>query len=363
MHLVPSGPYESFNTGPCLVFPQQAQFHPIKYLSALAQIIEAKGGHIHTKTHATTIENDEPVHIATSDGPVVRAQAVVVATNSPISTRVALHTKQAAYRTYVIGVPVPAGAVPKVLAWDTGDPYHYLRIVPGYADGSDLLIVGGEDHKTGQANDTEERFARLVSWTRERFPQASDPMFQWSGQIMEPVDYLAFIGHSPTDKSNVYLATGDSGNGLTHGTIAGLLLRDLIMGRANPWTGLYDPSRKPVGALKDFASENANVAVQYKTWLTGGEVGSIEEIAPGSGAIMRQGIKKLAVYRDPAGTVHTCSATCPHLGCIVEWNRTEAAWDCPCHGSRFDAYGHVINGPANKDLAMELIRNKRVGSG
>ena len=363
VRLVSSGPYASFETGSCLVFPQQAQFHPIKYLSALAQAIKAKGGHIYTKTHATTIEEDEPVHIATAEGPVVSAQAVVVATNSPISTRVALHTKQAAYRSYVVGMPVPSGSVPKVLAWDTGDPYHYIRTITNYAGGSDLLIVGGEDHKTGQATDTEERFARLVSWTRERFPHATHAVIHWSGQIMEPVDYLAFIGHNPADNSNVYLATGDSGNGLTHGTIAGLLLRDLILGRTNPWATLYDPSRKTMLALKDFASENANVAAQYTSWFTGGEVRSVEAIVPGSGAIMRQGMKKLAVYRDSVGTLHTCSATCPHLGCIVEWNRTEGTWDCPCHGSRFDAYGHVINGPANKDLAIEVIRNKKVGSG
>ena len=361
VRLVTSGPYTSFDTGPCLIFPRQAQFHPIKYLSALARRVNASGGKIYTRTHATAIENDEPVHITTSGGATVRAQTVVVATNSPISTRVALHTKQAAYRTYVIGVPIPRDSVPKVLAWDTGDPYHYLRIVPGEIGDSDVLIVGGEDHKTGQANDTE-RFARLLSWTRERFPQANDAMFQWSGQIIEPIDYLAFIGRNPTDEANVYLATGDSGNGLTHGTIAGLLLRDLILGRTNPWATLYDPSRKTVGALRDFASENANVVVQYKEWLTRGEVRSAEAIAPGSGAIMRQGIKKVAVYRDTAGTLHTCSAACPHLGCIVEWNRTEATWDCPCHGSRFDAYGHVINGPANKDLATEVIRNKKVGS-
>lgn len=363
VRIITSGPYASFDTGPCLVFPRQAQFHPIKYLSALAKMIEAKGGHIYTKTHATSIENDDPVHVATAEGAIVKAQAVIVATNSPISTRVALHTKQAAYRTYVIGMPVPSGSIPKVLAWDTGDPYHYIRIVSDYEDGSDLLIVGGEDHKTGQATDTEERFARLVSWTRERFPQATDALFQWSGQIMEPVDFLAFIGHNPADKSNVYVATGDSGNGLTHGTIAGLLLRDLILGLTNPWATLYDPSRKTARAIKDFASENANVAAQYTSWFTGGEVRSAEAIEPGSGAIMRQGMKKIAVYRDTIGTLYTCSATCPHLGCIVEWNRTEGTWDCPCHGSRFDAYGHVINGPANKDLAVEVIRSKKTGSG
>jgi Rieske Fe-S protein len=214
-----------------------------------------------------------------------------------------------------------------------------------------VLIVGGEDHKTGQADDADQRFRRLESWTRERFPVATSFEFQWSGQVMEPVDSLALIGRNPLDHDNVYIATGDSGNGMTHGTIAGMLITDLIAGRQNPWTDLYDPSRKTLGALKDFTKENLNVAAQYADVVTPGEVSDVTEIKPGEGAVVRRGTKKVAVYRDESGGLVERSAFCTHLGCVVRWNSTEKTWDCPCHGSRFHHDGHVVNGPAIKALS------------
>jgi Rieske Fe-S protein len=175
--------------------------------------------------------------------------------------------------------------------------------------------------------------------------------FRWSGQIMEPVDYMAFIGKNPGTDQHIYIATGDSGNGMTHGTIAGMLLTDLILGRKNPWTKLYDPSRVTLRATPDFLKENLNVAAQFSDWATGSEVDSYDQIPPGGGAVVRRGMKKIAVYRDEAGEIHERSAVCTHLYCIVAWNSVERTWDCPCHGSRFDPYGQVVNGPAITPLA------------
>ena len=332
---------------PCLRFAQQAQFHPLRYLAALTNSIVKHGGHIYTQTHATDIADGRTAHVKTAFGSTVQSKAVVVATNTPINDRVAIHTKQAAYRSYVVGFVIPRGSVPLGLYWDTEDPYHYVRLQP-YNHIEDVLMVGGEDHKTGQADDTD-RHARLVEWARGWFPMATAAAFQWSGQIMESIDGLAFIGRNPGD-DNVYVATGDSGMGMTHGTIAGMLLTDLIAGRANPWTELYDPARVRVGAASEFARENVNVAGQYMKWVKPGQVESVEEIVPGQGAIVSKGATKLAVYRDSAGKAHMRSAVCPHLRCIVSWNGNEQTWDCPCHGSRFDRYGKVLNGPANTDL-------------
>ena len=340
-------PFESFDSGPCLRFPEQGQFHPLMYLAGLTQALHRHGGRIYTGSHADSIAGGNPAVVRV--GPhTVTADAVVVATNVPVNDRLAIHTKQAPYMTYVIGARVPRGSVPRVLSWDTGDPYHYVRITQFGED--DLLIVGGEDHKSGQADDTEERHARLEAWTRARFP-IRDVAFRWGGQVMETVDYLSFTGRNPLDSDNVYVHTGDSGMGLTHGTIAGMLLCDLILGRRNPWSELYDPSRKTAGAAREYSIENFNVARQYADWLTAGEVKSAADIAPDSGAVMRRGLHKIAVYRDAQGALHETSAACPHLGCIVHWNASEKTWDCPCHGSRFDCRGKVINGPANKDLA------------
>src|SRR5919197_960375 len=328
-----------------------------QFLAGLVAAIQRAGGRIFCNSHADYVDGGVPalVHVGKQ---VITGDALVVATNVPINNLLAIHTKQAPYMTYVIGARVPRGSVPQALAWDTGDPYHYIRLQPLEED--DLLIVGGEDHKSGQAHDSPQRYRKLEAWTRTRFPMMKDVEFTWGGQIMEPIDYLAFIGHNPLDHENIYVATGDSGMGLTHGTIAGMLLCDLILGRTNPWAKLYSPARVPVKAAGEFAREDLNMAAQYAEWLTPGDVKSADDIAPDSGAIVRRGLEKLAVYRDENGALHERLAACPHLGCIVHWNPGEKTWDCPCHGSRFDAHGHVINGPANRDLGLvERPQDKR----
>ncbi len=353
VEIVPRAPLSSFDTGRCLRFPRQGQFHVLKYLAGLARALERRGGKIYTGTHAAEIKGGEQARVATDRGPVVTAGAVVVATNTPVNDTFVIHTKQAPYLTYAVGAPVPRGSVPRALYWDTLEAYHYVRLQP-LADGRDVLIVGGEDHKAGQAEDQPERWGRLERWAREHFPMLGPVAYRWSGMVMETTDGLAFIGRNPADEENVYVATGDSGMGMTHGTIAGLLLTDLIQGRDNPWSRIYDPSRKPVWGMawKEYLSENANVAKEYvRDWLGGGDVSSAEEVRPGQGALLRRGLTKVAVYRDERGTVHERSAVCTHLGCIVHWNGAEKTWDCPCHGSRFDPYGRVINGPANAPLA------------
>jgi glycine/D-amino acid oxidase-like deaminating enzyme/nitrite reductase/ring-hydroxylating ferredoxin subunit len=354
-------PWDSYDTGPALRFPRQAQFHPLKYLAGLAKAIQEKGGRIYTQTHAKEIEGGKQARIETSGGGVVTASAVVVATNTPVNDLIAIHTKQAAYQTYVIGARIPKGSVTRALYWDTPDPYHYLRIeTVGKGDEAyDLLIVGGEDHKTGQQDDANKRFGALERWTRHRFPMAEGIEYRWSGEVMEPIDGLAFIGRNPMDKENVFIATGDSGNGMTHGTIAGILLTDLIVGRKNAWESIYEPSRITLKALPEFAKENFNVAMQYADLIVAGDVESAGEIKPGAGAIISRGLSKVAVYRDPQGEIHERSAVCRHLGCIVNWNTMENTWDCPCHGSRYDALGKVIQGPANSDLVEEQTADSR----
>jgi glycine/D-amino acid oxidase-like deaminating enzyme/nitrite reductase/ring-hydroxylating ferredoxin subunit len=347
--LVPRLPID-YETGPAIRFPNQARFHPLKYLAAVAEAFKEAGGRIFTNSHADHVEGGEKAKVDVGNHHV-SAGAIVVATNVPINDMYAIHPKQAPYMTYVIGARVPKGSVTDALYWDTLKAYHYVRIQPmNDHDTYDLLIVGGEDHKSGQADDTTLRHARLESWARARFPMIADIEYTWAGQCMETVDGLAFIGRNPHDEDNVFVVTGDSGMGLTHGTIAGMLLTDLILGKQNPWETLYNPSRKPIRAAGNFAKETLNMAAQYIDWLTPSEVKSVHEIEPDCGAVIRRGLRKIAVYRDERGKPHEMSAVCPHLGCIVHWNAAEHSWDCPCHGSRFDKLGKVINGPANIDL-------------
>jgi glycine/D-amino acid oxidase-like deaminating enzyme/nitrite reductase/ring-hydroxylating ferredoxin subunit len=348
VEMVAQAPFDKFDSGRSLKFSNQARFHPFKYLDGLVKAFKRKGGKVFTNSHVDKVTSGDVASVELGDH-MVSAKHVVVATNSPINDMVALHTKQAPYMTYVVGVRVPRGSVADALYWDTLDAYHYVRL-QSLDETSDLLIVGGEDHKSGQADDAEERHQRLIDWARERFP-FGEVEFTWGGQCMETTDGLAFIGRNPLDRENIYVVSGDSGMGMTHGTIAGMLLTDLILGRENPWAELYDPSRKTVAAAGTFVKENINVAAQYLDWATPGEVKSVDEIEPGTGAILRKGMTKIAASRAADGKVTEVSAVCPHLGCIVHWNQAECSWDCPCHGSRFHADGEVVNGPANVNLA------------
>jgi glycine/D-amino acid oxidase-like deaminating enzyme/nitrite reductase/ring-hydroxylating ferredoxin subunit len=351
---VDRAPIEDFDTDRCLRFPRQAQFSPLKYMAGLARAFGRDGGRIHTRTHASEIRGGSPACVTTSRGRTVTCGAVVVATNSPVIDRLLVSTREGKYRTYVIGAHVPHGSVTRALYWDTPDPYHYVRLQTVKDERGnpthDLLIVGGEDERVGDHDDGDERFAELYRWTRRRWPMIGKIEFQWSGQIVEPTDSLAYIGRMPLDQPNVLIASGDSGHGMTHGTIAGMLLTDLIHGRRNDWAALYDPSRLRSTTTTDFVNENLNVLAHYTDWLTGGEVDSASEIEPGEGCVVRCGLNKIAAYRDEDGVLHERNAACTHAGCPVSWNSTEKSWDCPCHGSRFDRYGRVVNGPANRDL-------------
>jgi len=341
-------PYAKFGDYPCLEFPNQAEFHMLKYLDGLARAITSMGGKIYTQTHIKKITGGSPAIAETKEKLKISARDIIVATNSPVSDYVAIHTKQAAYRTYVIGVSIPKDSVPHALYWDNEDPYHYIRIYKQQKN--DILIVGGEDHKTGQDDETEHRFNNLIKWTTERFPMAEHVEYKWSGQVLEPFDGLSFIGKDPENPEHIYIATGDSGMGITHASYAAILLDDMINGRENKWSEIYDPKRITLKAAPEFLKEGFNTAIQYIDLITPPEYSDEKEIPAGTGAILSFGTDKMAVYKDTKGKVYKFSALCPHLKCVVEWNKTENTWDCPCHGSRFEATGKVINGPALADL-------------
>ena len=347
-----STPVRGWASGPALRFPSQGRFHVLRYMAGLARGIERAGGVIYGGSRVEKIEGGSPATVTTENECTVAADDVVVCTNGSISDMMVTHIKQAPYRTFVVAFRVPKGSVPDALYWDTADPYHYVRIQPMNDAAGDALIVGGEDHKTAHEDDAGDRFERLEEWTRAHFPIAGERLYQWSGQVLEPHDYLAFIGKNPDGAEHVWLATGDSGMGMTHGTIAGLLLGDLLQGKAHRWAKLYDPKRLTLHhtELATLARENADVALQFADYVTPGQVHDTASIPKGEGRVIRRGVHKIAAYRDEQGTLHERSAVCTHLKCIVDWNTAEKSWDCPCHGSRFDARGTVIAGPATADL-------------
>jgi glycine/D-amino acid oxidase-like deaminating enzyme/nitrite reductase/ring-hydroxylating ferredoxin subunit len=336
-----------FDTGPCLRFADQGELHPLAYLRGLADAIVEAGGHIATGVPVVAIRGGDRAQVVLADGRTLRASFAVDATNANITSRVALPLREAAYRTYCIAMAVTPGTVSHALYWDTDVPYHYMRVAR-LDDGQEVVIVGGEDHRVGHG-DTAVHLPRLERWARERFPFAGEVVARWSGQIYEPADGVAYIGRAPGER-RVFVVTGDSGNGLTHGVIAGELVPALAVGRDHPWARLYAPTRSRLHALTRFATQTAREAAPYSDWLRAGSVHDLDRITAGHGATIRRGMHVLAAYRDHSGQCHLHNARCPHLSGVVRWNDVEHTWDCPCHGSRFDAYGRVIDGPATRDL-------------
>jgi glycine/D-amino acid oxidase-like deaminating enzyme/nitrite reductase/ring-hydroxylating ferredoxin subunit len=343
-------PFVGFSESPCLRYPRQATFHPLKYLKGLVSEIGERGGRLFANSAVVIVEErDAGVSVTTKAGHRCTAARVIIATNSPINDQVAIHSKLAPYRTYAMAFTLPQDSIGDALYWDTADPYHYVRLNPG--PGSvDYLIVGGADHKSGEADDGDVRFEAVEAWIRTLVPSLGKEVHRWSGQVLDTIDYSAFIGRNP-ENENVFIVTGDSGQGITHGALAGMLLKDLIRKGSTPWASVYDPTRKPTSAVTNFLSENITAVKNFAESLAPGELRSVGELEPGKGAIIGTGSKKIAAYRDPDGRLHQRSAVCTHLGCQLRWNSTETCWDCPCHGSHFSIDGEVLNGPATANLA------------
>jgi glycine/D-amino acid oxidase-like deaminating enzyme/nitrite reductase/ring-hydroxylating ferredoxin subunit len=342
-------PFKAFGA---VRWDRQAQVHATAYLDALLQEAARHGVRIYEHTRVVSVDDGEPCRIDTDRGEI-HAGSVVVAANVPVNNRVLLHTKLAPYRSYVIAGEVPSAV--NGMFWDTDDPYHYIRL--HRAGARRWLIVGGEDHRTGEEEETDVRYERLIEYARQRFGMG-EATYRWSGQIIEPVDGLPYIGLNTASK-HVYVATGYSGNGMTFGTLAGMIVSDLILGVPNPYTQLYDATRiKPMTSAYDYVAENApfpaHLVVDRLTTLNA-QHRPIESLKPGEGAIFSAEDGKLAVCRDREGVLHSVSAICTHLACDVAWNHAEQTWDCPCHGSRFTADGKVINGPAVDDLAWRPV--------
>ncbi|MDI1226797.1 MAG: FAD-dependent oxidoreductase [bacterium] len=336
-------------TSGCIQVPAQHIFHPTKYMLKLAEIVASRGGVICTGNPVREVHGGDHPYVVTDDGHRVEAGSIVVTTHTPINDTLTLHTKQAAYRSYSIACRIPKDSYKPFLLWDMNDPYHYARTVSG--DTYDMIVVGGEDHKTGQANDGVQRYQAVEDWLRALFPGVGPVMYRWSGQIIQSVDDVAFIGRNPGEK-NIYVGTGFSGTGMTYGTIAATLITDLIMGKENLLESVYDPARKMFGNLGRYLSENSNaLSYMVSDFVAPAEVDNEDQIGMGEGAILRRNLQKIAAYRDEQGRLHECSASCTHLGCIVQWNAVERSWDCPCDGSRYAPDGKVLHGPATKPLS------------
>jgi glycine/D-amino acid oxidase-like deaminating enzyme/nitrite reductase/ring-hydroxylating ferredoxin subunit len=339
---------------PGIRFPNQAKFHPLKYLAKLVTRIPKRGSHVFERTEAKEFESgskDGFVRVK-ANGQTITCKHVVIATDVPltgissIASAAVLQTKLAPYTSYAVGAKLPKRIAPEATFWDTSDPYYYLRI--DAQPRNDYAIFGGLDHKTGQVSDTKSLFTALEKRLHGVFPKARVDR-RWSGQVIESHDGLPLIGETAKRQ---FVATGFSGNGITFGTLAAMMICDAIMGRKNPWRELFSPHRKQIrGGVWNYLTENLEYPYyMLKDRLASDEGKSLRSLRRGQGKILQLNGKRVAAYRDTDGRTTLLSPECTHLGCIVHWNDAETSWDCPCHGSRFTCTGKVIAGPAETPL-------------
>lgn len=331
-------------------FSNQAKFHPLRYLFGVARALAGEGCSIHEESEVTEVE-EKPLAVKVGDVRV-ECEYLVIATHVPLMGIAGLvgamlfQSKLVPYSSYAISARLPRGDFPEASFWDTSNPYYYLRIDAGKT--ADRAIFGGEDHKTGQAGDTAERFARLAALLKQLVPKCKVED-RWSGQVIETIDGLPYIGETA---ENQFVATGFAGNGMTFGTLAGMMACDRALGRENPWQDVFDVNRKKLrGGAWTFLKENLDYPYYLlRDRFTKSEAPSARSVKRGEGKVIDVDGKRVARSRDRQGKLHQVSAVCTHMGCLVHWNPAEETWDCPCHGSRFRRTGEVLAGPAETPL-------------
>jgi len=338
-----------FNVSAALKLDDQAQFHPRKYLLALAATIPGDGSHVFEHTRVQDVKHGEPCEVTTERG-MLRARDVLVATHLPILDRGLFFAKAYPHRSYAVAAMIGQAPDPEGMYINTGTPTRSIRTL---RDGDRVFIqVGGNGHKTGDEQNTPARYDQLERFLRQHWPGAGEIRYRWSTQDYMAHDHVPYVGRLGRGSDHVYVATGYSKWGMTNGTASAMIVADVILGRDNPWAELYDSKRLVRrSGLGSFLKENMAAGVHFFVdRVSPGDRAAADELKSGEGAIVRVRGRRTAVYRDERGRLHAMSPVCQHLYCVVDWNRAERTWDCPCHGSRYTGDGTAIEGPTTKDL-------------
>lgn len=327
-------------------FTGQLQFHPCKYLAGLARHVDGGGSHVFENTRASDVESGAPARVVTNRG-TVKAGAVVVATHLPVISQGMYFAKAYPHSQPILAAEIDGSVAPDGMFISIDTPvFSFLRT---RHQGRLYLVAAGGHTKPGQAEELRQAMAELERRVRDGFA-VREIAWRWTNQDYMPMDHVPFVGRPSADEP-VYVATGFHGWGLSNGTAAAMIIADAIAGRANPWAALFDAARmKPMASAPTFLAENVQVAKR----LIGGYLArrpDAADLGPGEAAVLERDGGKVAAYRDAAGALHEVSAVCTHMKCVVAWNPVARSWDCPCHGSRFDPDGRVLEGPAVTPLA------------
>ena len=331
-------------------FANQARIQPVAYLQGIREAFESRGGTIYENARVESIEDGTPCVVHVAGGFTVRASEVLVAANVPFNDRVVMHTKLWAWRTYAIACMIDPATMTDAMYFDTEDPYHYVRLAR-WKEGF-VVVIGGEDHRTGSDEHPQSRWDELDAWAKARL-QTGPRVAQWSGQIIETPDGLPFVGRNPGDE-HIWIATGWVRQGMTFGAAGGEMCARLILGQESPLEAIFDPSRlASVREIPGYVKRNMEFPKNFvmdRVLAADVDARVASEVPAGSGCIVKEDGRKMAVYRREDGTIVRLSPVCPHMKCDVHWNDAEKSWDCPCHGSRFTCEGEFLNGPASVPL-------------
>ena len=342
-----------FDIAGAVKFNHQAQFHVRKYLLHLAKTIPGDGSYVFENSRVKTAEEGTPCKVFTEDATLL-ANDVLLTTHLPIMDQGLFFAKTYPQRSYIIGAKIDPAKAPEGMYIGVGENYHSIRTTPT-EDGDLLLMIGGGGHKVGEKSETEESYQELEQYAHSHF--GIDQIdYRWSSQDYESFDKLPYIGKLTPANDHIYVATGFNLWGMSKGTMAGMILSDLVQGIANPWADLYDSMRATPFVTKESIKNNLDVGMHWVgDRLKGLTNWSPDDVEPGEGKLITYQGETVGVYKDEVGKVTMVSATCPHLGCIVNWNSAEKSWDCPCHGGRFTCEGKIIQSPATKDLELKTL--------
>lgn len=342
-----------FDIAGAVKFNNQAQFHVRKYLLHLANTIPGDGSYVFENSRIQTVEEGSPCKVI-GENNSLQATDVLLTTHLPIVDTGLFFAKSYPQRSYIIAAKIDSDKAPDGMYIGTSQNYHSIRTTPA-EDGGLLLLIGGGGHKVGEKSETEESYQELQEYARSHFG-IENIDYRWSSQDYKSFDRLPYIGKLTPANDHVYVATGFSLWGMSKGTMAGMILADLVQGIDNPWADLYDSLRATPFVTQESIKNNLDVGMHWVgDRLKGLTNWSTDDVKPGEGKLITLKGEKIGVYKNPAGKVTAVSATCPHLGCIVNWNSAEKTWDCPCHGGRFTCEGKVIQAPAVKDLELKSI--------